>query len=395
MSKRVTNVVVEGCTLYVYFSDCDAPTEYDISGCTDTTPVPKQPGDAPDPFPDNDTRCRVAWHVAEGVLVDRFIDFVNAATPAAAASFGLGMAAVASAKIAAWAWSAALYPELWSFGMSLNVGGDRAAILAAYDGNEAAVLAIVREALYCVLPENGAISEQTKEIFRAALVGLEDTIYVRLAEFLGIYPLERLRDEAFEASITEDAVDCEAFDCEESEFATACTPALFNWPDVGTTPMTWEGINGSVDTAGWTGEPITLSADITGTAFDSVAARNPNENWKRTGAVSPLLPGGGRAYRYMAVVYTPAAPCVVTSLRFGSQSNSGNGSKMMAIAVQRPDDSWHVVINRNFTPAPQTDTPGLNWVGDPITAKAVMFITGHYRGSTTITVQIRDCQINT
>lgn len=393
MSKRVTNVVVEFCVLTVYYSDCTS-VSYDISGCTDTTPEPKKPGDWPAPDPVADVVCRVAIKVGEQAAqrLNNYLSGILLTGPLANLP-----ALYSAAKIAEYGWSIALYDAMYGFywnGVFAGGGNPGNDAKIDWDANSAAITAAVQEALYCSLPSTGEITEQILGIWAAALDGMGTEFFSLLSDLLLIWPLAQLRELAFNASTTTDAVSCAAFDCEGGGFAGACDSADFVWTGVAATPAQWEGVNGSVDTNAWTGEEIFLSSDITTGIFQSEAARNPNETWRRTAPASPILGDGTRALRYMAITYTPDSPCVVTSLSFGSLSNSGSGSKMMAVAVQLMDDSWTVLKNIYFTPAPQTDSPGLSWSGTPVTVKQIMWITGHYRGTSAVTVQIRDCKIN-
>lgn len=387
MSRRVTDIFVENCVLTVVYSDCTSVT-WPISNCGDKTPVPAKPGDPPDPHPTPDVVCRVALKVAAGIVTDRYIDFLTAATAASLASFGVGLAAVVSAKLAAWAWSAALYPSLYLFGANAITSGDRDAALATYTGDPTGTVEAVAEILYCLLPANGAISDQTRNIFRAALEAQGGAFFVRLAEFLGIYPLERLRDEAFEASITTDTIECD-FDCGDAEIPAGCGAQYFDWSGIGATPSTWVSDNGVVDASAWSGDPIELSPP--GTSYTAeLATRGVNEDWRAIGAASP--PGTG--LRYMSLVWTPATPCTITSLGMGTISNSGGGTKSVAIAVQLLDDSWRLLKQYISTPAPVPDTLGITWSGTPVTVKAVRFITGHYKGTGSVNIYMRDHSIN-
>lgn len=387
MSKRVIDIFVENCMLTVKYSDC-TEIVWPISNCGDKTPEPEKPGDPPDPHQQPDTVCRIALKVPVGIVTDRYIDFLNAATPASVASFGVGLAAVVSAKLAAYAWSAALYPSLYAFGFNMVTSGDRDTALATYNADPTGTIAIVQEILYCLLPANGAISDQTRQIFRAALVAQGGVFFVRLAEFLGIYPLERLRDEAFEASITTDTVSC-TFDCGEAEVPAGCGSQFFDWDGIGATPSTWVSDQGAIDTSSWSGDPMTIFP-TSSTYTAELATRGVNQEWNAIGAVSP----GGNALRYLSLVWTPETPCTITHLGMSTISNSGGGTKTAHIAVQLLDNSWHLLTQVVSTPAPVPDNLGLPWSGDPITVKAVRFITGHYKGTGSVSIYMRTNSIN-
>lgn len=388
MSKRVTDVFVENCTITVKYSDCTQVT-YSVENCGDKTPVEQQPGDIPDPHPTPDVRCRVALKMATQIVTNRYIDFLNAATPASVASFGVGLAAVVSAKIAAWAWSAALYPALYSFGFTAVTSGDRDAALTTYNADPSGIEETIAEIIYCILPDSGAIDDQTRQIMRAAIEGVGGAFYVRLAEFLGIYPLERLREEAFEASITTDTISC-TFDCGGAGIPSGCGALYYQWVDVAATPGTFVSDVGVIDPSSWLGEAMILTPTGATTYTAELATRGANEDWQAIGAASPT----GNALRYMSLVWTPETPCTVTELGVHTISNSGGGSKTVHIVAQLMDDTWTMLKQYLSTPAPVPDSLNLQWEGTPITVKAVRFITGHYKGTGSVTIKMRQHTIN-
>lgn len=383
MSKRVTDVVFENCTATVYYSDCTHIT-FDISNCGDKTPEEQKPGDSPDPHPTPDVRCRVAVHMAAQIVTSRYIDFLNAATPASVASFGVGLAGVVSAKLAAWAWSVALYPDLYAFGFTTVTSGDRDTALTAYDADPDAVLFEVGQALYCVLPETGAIDETTRELFRGVLNGLGGALYTRLAEFLGIYPLERLRDEAFEASITTDAVDCELFDCDGSPSGSACAPVDITWSSIGVTPAAWENIAGNIDASAWDGDTSAIEECGVG-LVDYTASRSSLQAWLHSGAAGQCIGVGLR--------YTPDAPCVVSHVAFDYQKNTGN-SIALIIAVKRASDGVYQVLSSQVRAAIQPLSGALVWSGSPIAATEIVFLVHSGSSTGTFEMRITKCKVN-
>lgn len=388
MSKRVTNVVVENCTLTVYYSDCSTAT-YDISNCGDKTPESKKPGDYPDPDPVEDVRCRVAIKVGQqaAARLNNYLSGIILTNPLANLTSSYN-----AIKLAEYGWSISLWDAMNGFYYnSVFEGGGTPGDAAKddWDANSAAITASVQEALYCVLPASGEIDDTTREIWAVALDGMGTEFMSILADLLTIWPLAQLREMAFDASLTVDAVDCEAFDCGGSGIATACNAQAIEWTAVAATPIQWAAVSGNVDTSAWTGEPLTIRPPGTTISFEA-ATRNPNETWKATGAVSP----GGNALRYIGIQWTPDEPCVVTKLRFRHISNSGGGSKMGAIAVQLMSGVWTVLEDAYYTPAPQNDVQNTGWEGSPVTIQSVMFIAGHYKGTTSVSMQITNCHIN-
>lgn len=381
---RVVDVIVENCVLTVKYSDCTTQS-WSIANCGSTTPIVDEPGPGPDPHPTPDVRCRVARHVADNIVDNRYIDFLEAATPAAAGSFGIGMAAVVSAALAAWAWSAAIYPSLYAYGMSVALSGDQATILTYWSSNQALVRDTVAQALYCVLPESGAIDTTTRDLFRSELNALGSLIYTRLAEFMGMYPLERLRDEAFEASVTTDEVDCEAFECGGSPSGEPCAGLEMVWLDVGATPSTWENVPGTIDTSGWSGDVEGITQSPPGSNVDYTASRTPNGNWIHTGAAMTAIG--------VAVRYTPEVPCVVTHAAVSYAKNSGN-SILLSIVGRRASDGVYQVLSKQIRVAIQPLSGALVWTGSPIALSEVLFIIHSSNSSATAQVQITRCEVN-
>lgn len=384
MSRRVTDVIVENCVLTVKYSDCTS-VSWSIANCGDTTPEPEKPGPGPDPHPTPDVRCRVAVHMAAQIVTNRYIDFLNAATPASVASFGVGLAAVVSAKLAAWAWSAALYPGLYVFGFDAVTFGDRDAALTVYNADSQAVLDIVAEALYCVLPSSGAIDITTVEVLRSALNGIGETIYTLLAEFLGMYPLERLRDEAFEASITTDAVDCAEFACGGVPSGDPCAEVDVTWTAVAATPATWENVAGTIDTSGWEGDTDGITQSPPGSNVDYTASRGSNENWVHSGASNTAIG--------VAIRYTPDVPCVITDAQFAYSKNAPN-SILLAIVGRRASDGVYQVLKKEVRPAVQPLSGQLVWTGSPIALSEVLFIVHSSANSGTAQVRITANKVN-
>lgn len=380
MSKRVTNIVVEDCTLTVVFSDCTTAI-YDISNCGDKTPVPEQPGPGPDPHPTPEVRCRVAVHMAAQIVTNRYIDFLNAATPASVASFGVGLAAVVSAKLAAWAWSAALYPSLYTFGFNAVTSGDRDTALTEYNAAPQTVIDTVAEVLYCVLPSTGAINEQTREIFRVALEGLGSVTYTRLAEFLGIYPLERLRDEAFEASVTTDTVDCSSFDCESGGIPSGCATEVLDWSEIGATPAGWESA-GVMNFAGWTGDLDGIDNGDT----DYSCTREPNDDWRNNDMATTGNPGK------IGIRYVLAAPCVVTRIRF--QYSVGNGNtKRMYVGVKTTSGVYTILKRQQFDVISPFGV-SIDWNNEPPVEVEEIYFFALHGGTSGAPNRILSCGIN-
>lgn len=390
MSKRVTNVVVENCTLTVYYSDCSSIT-YDISNCGDKTPETKKPGDWPDPDPVEDVRCRVAVKVGQQAAerLNNYLSGIILTNPLANLTSSYN-----ALKLAEYGWSIGLWDAMNGFYYnSVFEGGGTPGDAAKddWDTNSASITASVQEALYCVLPASGEIDDTTRKIWAVALDGMGTEFMSILVDLLTIWPLAQLREMAFNASLTVDAVDCESFDCGGSGISTACNAQAIDWSDISATPAQWEALSGTLDITGWAGEEIRVSPESLGTMIPlQTATRNENENWVATGAVSP----GGNALRYTALKWSPNEPCVVTDLYMRSQSNSGGGTKTAAIAVQLMDDSWTVLVSTTLTPAPVPDIISPSWSGDPVQIKSAIFLTGHYRGSGSVTIQITDCNIN-
>lgn len=388
MSKRVTNIVVENCTLTVSFSDCTTMV-YDISNCGDKTPETKNPGDWPPPDPVADVVCRVAIKVGQQAAerLDNYLSGLNLVDP-----FLNLPAFYTSGKIAEYGWSISLYNAMINFYHDVITGSPTAGKEAAddWDANSAAIIAAVQEALYCVLPSSGEITDATRQIWALALDGIGTPFMSLLSDLLLIWPLAQLREMAFNASTTTDAVSCAAFDCGGGGgISQPCPTALFDWSGIGATPGTWAAEPaGQLDTSTWTGDTLDFRPDEPIITLETTT-RNPNDDWRATGAISP----GGQNLRYMAIRYTPETPCVVTHVDWGSGSNSGGGSKMMAVAAQLEGGQW-TVLKSDLFGVGSTDAPGQNWTGSPVTVTALMFITGHYRGTGPVSIQIRNNNIN-
>lgn len=211
--SRVKNIFREGNELVIVYSDCE---EERIDLCTDCDPPPSEdPGDYPDPVPAPTTRCRVALKLAARIVTDRYIDFLSAATPTVTADAIL-LGGVVAAKIALWVWPITAFPYLEGFAINAVSSGARSAALDAYAADSAGFLNDVANFIYCCLSDPVVIDAISVGCFRGAMASSGLQQYEALAVFLSFYPLNILRQEAFDASVTTDAIDCSGLDCDEA-----------------------------------------------------------------------------------------------------------------------------------------------------------------------------------
>lgn len=220
MPTYVAKITVEGTTLY-FFDKCgDIMTEIDlcpiIALCQGQTPIEDDPGDYPDPVEDPAVRCRVAIKVGE-LAAERLYDYLSGLNLDTYVPFATE--AYVMAKIAQYGWPVSLYADLYSgftrslYDESLGAGRGKDA-KEQYDAQTAAVTANVQEALYCALTVDGKITDQTRGFWSVNLSNLSGAFYDVLHDFVRGWPLDQLRQMAFDASTTTDTVDCSGFDCE-------------------------------------------------------------------------------------------------------------------------------------------------------------------------------------
>lgn len=383
MSKRVTNVVVEFCKLTVYYSDCTNVT-YDISNCGDKTPEEKKPGDWPPPDPVTDVQCRVAIKVGQQTAerLNNYLSGLILTNPAANL-----VALYTSVKIAEYGWPIALYDPFWQFYYDsiFPAEGGTPGFEAKqdWDANSAAIIAAVQEALYCSLPSSGEITETTREIWVAALNGMATDFTTILGALLLVWPLAQLREMAFNASVTTDAVDCEDFDCGGSPSGDPCAGIDIVWSAIGATPSQWQSLT-DVDTSGWEGDVSNVENCGTG-SVNYGATRSANTPWNVTGAQNVCLG--------LAIKYTLDVPCVITHAAISFNRNSGN-SLYVAIAARRASDGVYVILEGQARPALQPLSGALVWTGDPIAVSEVMYIFHSGNSSGAASINVTRCELN-
>jgi hypothetical protein len=384
MSKRVIDVIVENCILTVKYSDCTS-VQWSIANCGDPTPVPKQPGDWPPPDPVEDVRCRVAIKVGEqaAARLNNYLSGLILTGPVANLP-----ALYSAAKIAEYGWPISLYDAMFGFYWDGVFGGGTPGNDAKidWDANSATITAEVQEALYCILPESGEITETTVELWVGVLNGMGTEFHTLLAALLLIWPLAQLREMAFNASTTTDAVDCEAFACSGAPSGDPCSEVDMDWSAVTTTPAPWENIPGIINMSGWSGDTEYIdSCGIAPNTVDYTASRVSNGNWIRTGAANTCL---GISLRY-----TPDAPCIITHAQFSFSKNSPN-SIGLGIVARRASDGAYVVLKSESRPAIQPLSGAFIWTGAPIAVSEVLFFVHSGINSGTFQIQMTENKVN-
>lgn len=222
---RVKDVRLEGTFLIIEYTDC---TTKEINLCVECPEVPIEdnPGDWPDPIDNPNVRCRVAIKLGQ-IAAERLNDYLGL-------NLDITLPGVpetwTATKIGQYGWPIALYTDLVGFTYSLFNGltaGRGKDANTQYDANPATVITNVQEALYCSLGEDGKIDEQSRGSWSMKLAALSGAFYDVLHDFIRGWPLEDLRELAFEASTTTDSVNCESFDCGASPAPCDFTETLF------------------------------------------------------------------------------------------------------------------------------------------------------------------------
>lgn len=379
-SKRVTDILFdpETCIMTVVYNNCDSKS-FSIEGCDDTTPDDEQPGDTPPPFPQDDVRCRVAVKMAGYIVTSRYIDFYNAITPESVLVPPI-LAGIVTAKIATYTWAITTFDGLYSFATFSLISGDRDTALDEYNTSPTTVINAVAEALYCVLPGSGELSVQVIEAFRTALNDLGSVTYSRLAEFMGIYPLENLRNEAFAASLTVDEVDCDGFDCGDFS-GLECADQYITWTDIAENPYPgWYGVNGMINTSAWEGD----TTEIGDVPFNTT--RTASHAWDCT------APQGQTVGIGVQRVFDP--PCTVHYLRGSATKNQTTRIRRICV-YRRYDDGKYVVLqNVNQTGLVNTVFSS-SWSGDDIAVTEVLWLFITERTDAALHMTATGSQINT